>query len=232
MPSSYFKFIPNFEYISRVKESQNISDYILVKNIFKRGKIRDDIIENLMFFDKYIIIGDERPDNVAYKVYNNENLDWVVLLSNNILDVRNEWPIPQVAFDKYLLEKYKEGDESEESTYNRIYNGIHHYESTEIRNSQGAILLNKGIIVDKNFNLTYYDPILQKEVVETNISTPITNYEYENKIQEEKRIIFILKPKYLNLVYNDLENIMNYKEGSEQYVSRTLKRGDNIRLYQ
>jgi hypothetical protein len=232
MANPYFKFIPNFEYISRIKGSKNISDYISVKNIFKRGKIRDDIIENLMFFDKYIIIGDERPDNVAYKIYNDENLDWIILLSNNILDVRNEWPMPQVAFDNYLMEKYKIGNESEQTTYDRIYNGIHHYESTEIKNSQGTIILNQGIIIPENFSLRYYDLILQKEIFESNISVPITNYEYENKLQEEKRTIFILKSKYLNLIYNDLENIMTYKEGSEQYVSRTLKRGDNIRLYQ
>ena len=65
----------------------------------------------------------------------------------------------------------------------------------------------------------------------TSILNPITNYEYESQIEDDKRNIFILKPQYLNVMFNDLEEIMTYKKGSTQYVSRTLKKGDNIRLY-
>ena len=49
---------------------------------------------------------DERPDQIANKIYDDESLDWVVLVSNNILNIREEWPLPQSVFDKYLLEKY------------------------------------------------------------------------------------------------------------------------------
>jgi hypothetical protein len=61
--------------------------------------------------------------------------------------------------------------------------------------------------------------------------TAITNYEYESQLEDDKRNIFILKPQYLNVVFNDMEEIMKYKKDSTQYMSRTLKRGDNIRLY-
>ena len=104
--ASYFRQVPNFEYVSRTAGEQNISDYIEVKNLFKRGKLREDIFGNLSFFTKYKIIGDERPDNVAYKVYNDETLDWVVLLANNILNIQSEWPVTQQAFDKVMFEKY------------------------------------------------------------------------------------------------------------------------------
>jgi hypothetical protein len=232
MAKPYFSNIPDFEYVSRVKENRNISEYITVKNLFKRGKLREEIFANLNFFTKYSIIGDERPDNVAYKVYNDETLDWVVLISNNILNIRTEWPLPQTGFDRFLIEKYKVGGESEETTYNRVYNGIHHFESPEIKNTLDITVLPKGLQIPQNFSLTYYDAGLEQEVVRSNIAIPVTNYEYEIGIQEKKRNIFILKPKYLNVVYNDLDDIMPYKQGSEQYVSRTLKRADNIRLYQ
>jgi hypothetical protein len=232
MAKPYFSNIPDFEYVSRVKENRNISEYITVKNLFKRGKLREEIFANLNFFTKYSVIGDERPDNVAYKIYNDETLDWVVLISNNILNIRTEWPLPQTGFDRFLIEKYKVGGESEETTYNRIYNGIHHYESSEIKNTLEITVLPKGLQIPQNFSLTYYDAGLEQEVVRSNIAIPVTNYEYEIGIQEKKRNIFILKPKYLNVVYNDLDDIMPYKQGSEQYVSRTLKRADNIRLYQ
>jgi hypothetical protein len=60
---------------------------------------------------------------------------------------------------------------------------------------------------------------------------PITNYEYEERLENNKRNIFLLKPRYLNVVFDDLDEMMVYEKGSTQYVSETLKRGDNIRLY-
>ena len=222
--ASYFRQVPKFDYVSRNADEKNISDYIEVKNLFKRGKLREDIFGNLSFFTKYSIIGDERPDNVAYNAYGEETLDWVVLLSNNILNIQTEWPMTQQVFDRFVLSKY--GD------YNTLYNGVHHYESREILNYIGNIVIPKGLEVDQNYSVSYYDFSTEQDVTVTNIAQPVTNYEYENKIQEDKRNIFILKPLYLNVVFNDIEDIMTYKEGGAQYVNSTLKKGDNIRLYE
>ena len=222
--ASYFRQVPKFDYVSRNADEKNISDYIEVKNLFKRGKLREDIFGNLSFFTKYSIIGDERPDNVAYDAYGEETLDWVVLLSNNILNIQTEWPMTQQVFDRFVLSKY--GD------YNTLYNGIHHYESREILNYIGNIVIPKGLEVDQNYSVSYYDFSTEQDVTVTNIAQPVTNYDYENKIQEDKRNIFILKPLYLNVVFNDIEDIMTYKEGGAQYVNSTLKKGDNIRLYE
>ena len=222
--ASYFRQVPKFDYVSRNADEKNISDYIEVKNLFKRGKLREDIFGNLSFFTKYSIIGDERPDNVAYNAYGEETLDWVVLLSNNILNIQTEWPMTQQVFDRFVLSKY--GD------YNTLYNGVHHYESREILNYIGNIVIPKGLEVAQNYSVSYYDFSTEQDVTVTNVAQPVTNYEYENKIQEDKRNIFILKPLYLNVVFNDIEDIMTYKEGGAQYVNSTLKKGDNIRLYE
>lgn len=208
--------------LARNAEEKNISDYIEVKNLFKRGKLREDIFGNLSFFTKYDIIGDERPDNVAYKNYNDPTLDWVVLLANNILNIQSEWPKTQQVFDKYVLEKY--GD------YETLYSGIHHYESREIKNSIGITLIPAGLEVDANYSITYYDN--GGENIVSDVAQPVTNYDYENKIENDKRHIYILKPQYLNVVFNDLDSIMPYKKGGAQYVNSTLKKGDNIRLYE
>ena len=103
---------------------------------------------------------------------------------------------------------------------------------TYIRDSNGTVIFPAGLQVDNNQGVTFYDDGLQKEITISNVATPITNYTYEEKLNNRKRIINILKPKYLNIVFDDLEEMMQYKEGSTQYVSETLKRGDNIRLYQ
>lgn len=221
MPT-YFRQVPNFEYVSRTADTKNISEYRTVKNLFKRGKLRDDIFGDLTFFTKYQIIGDDRPDNVAFEVYGDETLDWLILLSNNILNVQTEWPLTQDSFQNFLINKYG----SDEKIF-----GIHHYETTQVIDSSGVTIVPAGLTVDSNYSVEYYDSNLESYITKTNIVIPVTNYDYESKIENAKRNIFVLKSDYLNLVLNDLEEIMPYKEGSTQYVSETLKRAENIRLY-
>lgn len=218
--SNYFNRLPNLEYVSRLKDAK-ISDYITVKNFFKKGILREDIFENLMSFQKYKIIGNERPDNVAKKIYDNPDLDWLVLVSNNIIHIQNEWPMTQNDLDDYLLSKY--------GNYETLYSGIHHYESKEITDENGVILFPEGLYIDQNYEFVYTNSsgIPQR----SRPAVPVTNYDYELKIEDNKRNINVLKPKYVNLVIDDLKSMMEYKKGSTQYVNGTLKRADNIKLY-
>ena len=221
MPA-YFRQVPNFEYVNRLPDSKNSSEYIEVKNIFKRGKLKKDIFDNLMYFTKYQIVGDDRPDNVAFDVYEDETLDWVILLSNNITNIQTEWPLNHQSFYNFLISKY--GSEEE-------IHGIHHYETTEVRNTAKTIIVPKGLKVPQNYSIEFYDARLESYTTMSNITTEITNYAYENKIEDDKRNIYVLKAQYLNLILNDMEESMLYKEGSTQYLSETLVRGENIRLY-
>ena len=221
MPS-YFRNVPDFEYVSRNADTKQISEYQKVKNLFKRGKLKNDIFNDLTYFTKYQIVGDDRPDNVAFKVYDDETLDWVVLLSNNITNIQTEWPLNHQSFYNFLIDKYG----SEEEIY-----GIHHYETQEVRNSDEAIIVPKGLKVPQNYSIEFYDTDLESYTTASNITTEITNYTYENKIEENKRNIYVLKAEYINVILNDMEESMIYKEGSTQYLSETLVRGENIRLY-
>jgi len=219
--SNYFKQVPDFEYVSRLPDAR-ISDYITVKNLFKKGYLRTDIFQDLTFFTKYQIQGDERPDNVAYSLYEDATLDWVILLSNNIINVQTEWPMPQADLDRYLLDKYGSHEE---------LNNIHHYETNEIKNSSGVTIVKEGLTVDSDFSVIFYDWMIDSLETKSAITTPVTNYEYEMKIEDDKRNIFALKSRYLNVVKDDLEEIMTYKKGSTEYISETLKKAENIRLY-
>lgn len=216
----FFSQVPNVEY-PKFYDDGKISEYETVKNIFKRAIVRPDIFENLSFFQKYSIIGDERPDMVADKFYDDPSLDWVILLSNNIINLNDEWPLTQRQFDRYLLDKY--------GTYENVY-GIHHFESIRVTSSNGTIILREGTIIPQTFSITYYDQPINQSITRTNISVPITNYEYESKLDDEKRNIYILKNDYLQLVLEDIKDVMTYKKGSTQYVSGSLKKADNIRL--
>ena len=220
MPNPYFRQVPDFEYVSRLPDAK-ISDYIRVKNLFKRGKLADDIFPNLNFFTKYQIEGDDRPDNVAFKVYNDATVDWVVLLSNNYTNIQSEWPMLQNDFDRYLLDKY--------GTYEKL-NAAHHYETSEIKNVDGAVITPAGLTVASDYSVTYYDAATGQEVEKEGTAVEVTNYDYESKIEDEKRNISLLKPIYLGVAFDDMEKIMEYKKGSSNYVSETLKNADNIKL--
>ena len=221
MPA-YFRHVPDFEYVSRTADTKKISEYQKVKNLFKRGKLKNDIFNDLTYFTKYQIVGDDRPDNVAFKVYNDETLDWVVLLSNNITNIQTEWPLNHQSFYNFLISKYGSDEE--------IY-AVHHYETQEVKNTDEVVIVPKGLKVSQNYSIEFYDPELESYTTMSNITTEITNYDYENKIENEKRNIYVLKAEFINVILNDMEESMIYKEGSTQYLSETLVRGENIRLY-
>tara|TARA_Y100001970_G_C14013486_1_gene739725 strand:- start:294 stop:959 length:666 start_codon:yes stop_codon:yes gene_type:complete len=219
--SEYFSKVPDFEYVSRLPDAK-ISDYITVKNLFKRGKLADDILQDLTLFTKFKVQGDDRPDNVAADFYEDSDLDWLVLLSNNIINVQSEWPMSQRDFDRYLIDKY--------GTYEKL-NDTHHHETIEIKSLNGNIIVPKGLQVESDFSVTYFDFYLGQSVTKSNTAVEVTNYQYEEKIEDDKRNIFLLKPKYINVVRDDLDEIMKYKKGSTQFISETLKEGENIKIY-
>ena len=221
MPRPYFQQVPDFEYVSRLPDAK-IGDYIKVKNLFKRGKLLDDIFQDLTFFTKYQIKGDDRPDNVANEVYEDPTLDWIVLLSNNITNIQTEWPMLQNDFDRFLLDKYE--------TYEKL-NEANHNETTEIKNYEVATITPAGLTVASDYSVTYYDSYTGQEVIKQNTATEVTNLAYEEKIEDAKRNIFLLKKEYIGVVKDDMTNIMQYKKGSTQYLSETLKRAENIRIY-
>ena len=215
---SYFKELPNLQYLSRLPDVSSNEEYITVKNIFKRAKIRTDIINIITAFNYYQIPDNMRPDVVAQKLYNNPELDWVILITNNITNVRDEWPLSNQDLYYYMLDKY-ESDSALSS--------VHHYETTELKDEYDRLVLPAGLQVDSNFSITYLK--LNNVLVTASPVKSVTNYEYETDINEKKRKIRVLKPQYLSVVITDLRNMMKYDESS-QYINQTTKRTYNPKL--
>jgi len=222
MANPYFRNLPEIAYVNR-DDPKSTSEYNIVKNFFKRAKLREDILQNIAFFEKFIIKGDDRPDNIAFEVYGDSTLDWVVLMSNNIINIQSEWPMSNEVFYNYLIDKY--GDET------TLYGGVHHYEANEVKTSNNKIIIASGTRVSVGQSVSFYDFGKQDQVTVTDIALPITNFIYEQNLNNKKREIFLLKKIYLNLVFDDIEQIMTYKEGSTQFLDETLVRGDDIRLF-
>ena len=218
---TYFQHVPDFDYVSRLPNSKLISDYVKTKNLFKRVKLSDEIFGELTYFNKYTIKNQERPDSVAYNVYKDSNLDWLVMLSNNIINLQTEWPLDQISYNNYLLNKY--------GSYENMY-GVHHYETIEVLDTNKNVILPKGLEVPQDFSITYFDNGVER--VATNVTGEVSNLVYEDKIQENKTNIYLLRPDYISLIINEIGQLMPYKEGSTQYVGSSLVKGDNIRLYQ
>ena len=215
-PNSYFRQLPDLNYPSLANERTSVYDYQIVKNIFKRAVIRNDIFNEVTAFTKYSVEGDERPDQVAYKFYNDPSLDWVVLTTNNIVHVRDEWPMGANDFLTYLNSKY---------TAQELTN-IHHYETKLIRDSNGRLIQPIGLKVPADHSISFLDNGSLR--TETSL-TSFSFLEHETNLNDAKRQINILRSEYLNLFLEDFANIMEYQE-SNQFVSENLKKTENPRI--
>jgi len=216
----YFSYVPDFNYADRSSNAR-IGSQVKMKNLFRRIKLRKDIFQNTTLFEKYQIKGDDRPDNVANQIYGDSELDWLVLVSNNIINIQTEWPMPQLTFDSFVLDKY--------GSYEKL-NEVHHYESIEVKNQKGIVLLEEGLTVNQGASYTYYEEGQASFVTTGDISTPVTNLTYETRIEEDKRNISLIKARYLPVILDDIDKEMKYKKGSSDYISGTLKSSSNIRL--
>ena len=218
----YFRRIPNFTTSSRLNNRSSNLDTTEVKNIFRRFKLRDDITSDFAAFEQYNIKGDERPDQVADLFYDDPTLDWVILATNNIIDQKYSWPMSDYELYEYAYKKYGED-----------INAIKHYETYEIVDSSDTerVVLDAGLIVDENFTFKFYNPTTQSysELSNEFVAKPITNWEYEARLNDEKRTIIVLRRVYLDRAILDSIRELRYKKSSD-YISNNLKKSSNIRL--
>jgi len=211
---SYFRELPNLLYPSFLPEKTSSLDYIEVKNIFRRVKIRDDLYGNFTVFQKYEIPENARPDTVAENLFGSANFDWVVLTVAGILNVRNEWPLSNRDLYKYAYNKY--GDS---------LNSTRFFETTEVKDSSGRLILPKGKVVDSNFTI----PNPTNPSATLNPVVGISNFIYETRINEEKRNINVLREEYLQEFLDDMRQIMTYDESSE-YLDEFVIKAENTNI--
>ena len=159
----YFKEFPTIPY-----DSEGNGKFKDVKNLLRRVGIRAKIKSNTMLFDTYDVKNGESPESIAFKLYNDSELHWVIMMINNITDRYHDWPMSEAQFLQFINDKYSNVD------------AIHHY---EIPQSSGDT--SKKI----NIGTTNSD---------YPTATAITNYEHEQEQQDIKRKIRLLDPSYLD----------------------------------
>ena len=214
---SYFRELPDLNYQSPLSTKTSSRSYLRVKNLFRRVKLRDDLNNVFTIFYKYQIPEGARPDTIAEEIYGSSDLDWVVLLTAGIINLRNEWPLDNRHLYRFVESKY--GLEN--------VNNIHHYETKEVKDSKGRTILPAGKKVDSTFSMV--DPDNANKVnITPNPVIGVTNWEYETLINEDKRSIYLLRREYLQMYLNDMREIMHYDKSS-QFVNRRLVETENTR---
>ena len=207
---SYFRELPNISYVSLLPNQNRSDERIEVKNLFKRAKLRTDIDQSITAFDFYLIEDNERPDIIAERIYDSPELDWVILVTNNITSIRNQWPLGNNELYNYCLEKYG-SDENIMAT--------HHFETKETKDQYGRVILEGKLIVDQNFTFTYTKDDNTSETI--NPAQSVSNYTYEQRLNEDKRKIRVLKPNLLPAFITDFRNIMSYDKSSS-FINKSL----------
>ena len=228
----YFRELPNISYPSLLSSQNKVESRITVKNLFKRSRLRTDLDQAITAFNYYDVKEGIRPDMIAQELYDNSELDWVVLTSNNITNIRNEWPLSHNDLQEYMLEKY--GSEANIAK-------VHHHETIEIIDQYNRLVMPESLEVDSDFSFNFVGSVVSSSgslikldlggisLAKINPVRAITNYQYEAKINDEKRRIRVLKSEYLSAFISEHREIMSYDKSSD-YISKKLKGTYNPRI--
>jgi hypothetical protein len=213
---SYFRNIPNIEYDTKpIQYPFSESEYVVAKNFFRRYQVNPDVFSYAVFFKKYAVIQGEKIYQVAEKAYNDPFLDWVIILSNNLINPQFDWPLSEYDLRKFC-----------EKNYDDPYGTIKFYRTVKVLKDDGTPIIKENLIVDETFyngTYSYWDKDEVKNISSDLISTPITIFEDEQEKNEKKREIFLLKPSYLESFLDDFRKTNLYQK-SKDYISSTLKK--------
>lgn len=180
----YFKYFPNIEYPVKLLKSGK-TESITIKDYFHLLLPRDDIFKEETLYEQYFVKNGQRPDQISYNLYGDEQYYWVILQINEITDYYSQWPLSQYELDEYILKKYGSDSAADE---------VRHYETQKVVDREGDQLLPSGLKVSKDYKFTYKEDSGVLKIVD---SVPVTNRKYEYTLNEEKSEIFVLQSKFV-----------------------------------
>ena len=200
---AYFKHLPDC-YIGKGIDDDESFNYQLVKNIFRRISVRDDLEKYITMFEVQTLPDGIKPFEVAKRVTGDEGLDWLILILNNITDIYEQWPKKEEDLTKYVLEKYGSFDD------------IHHYETQrivwEVPGEEDIVIFNKGIEVNESFRATLPDGTVKSKELSI---YPVSNYEHESFVNDKKRFIKIPTVELVNKMLSEIDELLSYEYHSE-----------------
>ena len=238
----YLRELPNVRYQSPLPHKNSSTDFIIVKNLFRKNKLLDWLSKETTIFNKFIIAEGARPDTVAEDLYGDPQLDYIVIISCGITNIRNEWPLSSKELYEFVEDKYGSN-----------MNDIHHYETLEVRDGEDRLILPPGQIVEHDVtggrpfqidgpaagfggsaNKWYTKTSGMVQALTGEKISPvvgISNFDHETRLNEDKRLIRPLKREFVQMFINDFRRIMKYDRNT-QYLSEILISTENNNLVQ
>ncbi len=194
----YFNQLPNVFIGEGVADEESFK-YRLVKNIFRRVRIRPDMLDVASSFESYVLGDNDTPEKIAQALYNNGHYDWVILLANNITDFYEEWPKNPTILEEYCKEKYSDIE------------AVHHYETHEIMYNDNIVLYKEGIQVNDSFRAV----VGGNTLTASQSRKPVSNYEWEYYLNEKKRLIRIPTTLMFDIMKSEFEDLVSYESHKE-----------------
>ena len=238
----YLRELPNVRYQSPLPHKNSSTDFIIVKNLFRKNKLLDWLSKETTVFNKFIIAEGARPDTVAEDLYGDPQLDYIVIISCGITNIRNEWPLSSKELYEFVEDKYGSN-----------MNDIHHYETLEVRDGEDRLILPPGQIVEHDVtggrpfqidgpaagfggsaNKWYTKTSGMVQALTGEKISPvvgISNFDHETRLNEDKRLIRPLKREFVQMFINDFRRIMKYDRNT-QYLTEILISTENNNLVQ
>ena len=156
-----------------------------VTNLLRRVALNAKVKTNTLLYDTYDVKEGETPESVAFNLYGNAEFHWVVMLVNDITDRYHQWPMRYSQFLQYVNDKYDD------------VNAVHHYEITQTSGDTTT-----KIEVYSNSALFSGDTDFY------GTATAVTNLEYEESLQDQRRKIKLLDPQFLSQFVKEFEGLM------------------------
>jgi hypothetical protein len=217
----FFSKLPNIEYTpQRVQYKFTNQDFVLAKNIFKFITIDSSAYASDLFTELQLNQG-IRPDQASEAVYNDPRYDWVILLTNKIIDTNNDWPLNNDEFEKLVTKKYPNAFD------------IKHWETKEVKNDIGEIVQPSGMIVyydpsnPDSYKLRYiksYNPFVEEIENGSTLLSSKSYYDYEQELNNKKRFIQVLRPAYLNAFVKIFQASVDYKFSKDLTIDANVKK--------
>ena len=169
-------------------------------NLWRRNDIKDDYLSSLVLMDEYLIRSGDTPESISFDFYGRVDYGWVVMITNDITSYHDQWPRTSSALSDYVYAKYENPA------------AVMMYETTEVTDALGRKIVKAGLRVPSNYQVTYYDGTASAGVTVNPVS-PVTYYQYEERLNGEKEKIKMLKPIYVEQ-FADLYTSSLHRGGS------------------
>ena len=213
--ANYFSNVPNIRVgVPGMETSQQ--EYVTIKNIFRRVKGVFLSMKRDTIFEKYTIPGDEKPYQVSQRIYKTPDYEWIILLTNDITNIYSEWTLSQREFEDMMQRKY--GTRSNETK---------HWVTKEVI-FENMVIVQPGIIVNQNYTYKRPDGVI---IGGDSLVRPISHYEYEYELNENKRLIYLLNPVYIDEFDRQMRELLQYPESEDRLSYTEKKSGDDDEIY-